>query len=580
MACLAVLIWGMNKGFDFSDEGFSMLSLNPGQEQGLEIMPVYLLLQKLFSWLNPGIVFYRLLRLILYLSGTAVFIMGLLSYLRCKLSEINWPPFSIAYPVAALTGLINYACFYQSLSYNSLTLIMILMMAGFLFRSLGSFDSASGKRQIVFLMATGLCCGMLCLIKLSSGILFSAASLLLIFSFPHNEEKLKVRLEFVVSFISGFAVSGLLFYAAGYSPVEFINNIRIAADILPGHQISELLEVYLEDLHKNFFKIIIYHKIYLLIPVLLWVIYKKAYILLFVTVFSVCCLLLMQQFVSERWFKAGMEGMYSASLVYILLMWSFFTFLLIELLTCLRRKWNNQTHCNFLRVSPAFIFFFFCPFVASAGTNNPFSVHITQFLFFWMVIFLLITEIVSNQNSQLKIIRPVFVFVLIIIVCSQFVFGFIVSPYRLNQGLAKQSFKMTTGSNSGSVLLDESSYNFTTAVINILKKNGYENGNYSALSLYNFPGLLYLAGSNSPGAAWYFGDGYPGNDRANCFMIAKTKMTDLKRTVIFKESEKPVSTMFSECLKTKGILFPENYICADSVLIPDSSGYLKIYLPH
>jgi hypothetical protein len=62
-------------------------------------------------------------------------------------------------------------------------------------------------------------------------------------------------------------------------------------------------------------------------------------------------------------------------------------------------------------------------------------------------------------------------------------------------------------------------------------------------------------------------------------MISKTKIKDLSRTVIFLDSNKPVSDEFSECLKAKGILFPENYFCADSVLLPDASGYLKIYLP-
>ena len=79
---MVILTWGMNKGFDLSDEGFSMLSLTKGQEQGMEIMPVYTMLQKLFSVFNPGVVFYRLLRIILLLTGTAVFVTGLISYLR------------------------------------------------------------------------------------------------------------------------------------------------------------------------------------------------------------------------------------------------------------------------------------------------------------------------------------------------------------------------------------------------------------------------------------------------------------------------------------------------------------------
>lgn len=70
---MAILVWGMDKGFDFSDEGFSMLSLTKGQEQGIEIRPFFVLFQKLFSVFSPGVVFYRLLRLILLLTGTRSF---------------------------------------------------------------------------------------------------------------------------------------------------------------------------------------------------------------------------------------------------------------------------------------------------------------------------------------------------------------------------------------------------------------------------------------------------------------------------------------------------------------------------
>jgi hypothetical protein len=70
---MAILVWGMDKGFDFSDEGFSMLSLTNGQEQGMEIRPFFVLFQKLFLVFSPGVVFYRLLRLIFLLTGTRSF---------------------------------------------------------------------------------------------------------------------------------------------------------------------------------------------------------------------------------------------------------------------------------------------------------------------------------------------------------------------------------------------------------------------------------------------------------------------------------------------------------------------------
>lgn len=577
---ILILVWGMNKGFDFSDEGFSMLSLTKDQEQGMEIMPVYRILQKSFSVFNPGVVFYRLLRIILLLTGTAIFVTGLIAYLRKMVPEVTWPAFFITYPVAVLCGLINYSIFYQSISYNSLTFIMMLIAAGNLLQSQSFSDSTSLKGKRLFLLVAGLSCGILFLIKLSSGILFSAASLAMLFTRLPEKEKLKSLLETIIIFFSGFTLSLLLLYVAGYSPMEFAANIRIATSILPGHQSFQLLEVYRDDLQKNFLKVVSYHKAFLFIPVLLWLLYRFAFTRLFITVSAFCSILLIKKFIDHDWYKSGMEGMSSASIIYILLMWAFLVFLFFESMAFLIKQKNRSSPPGLMRLCPLFLLLLFSPFAASAGTNNPFSIHITQFLFFWMILFLLIIEIVAGKNIRYQIFRPLFALILLIIVCSQFLFGFILSPYRLNHGLNQQTLKLTVRSNAGSVSVDKSAYGFTNAIMGILKHHGYHNGNFHALSLFSYPGLVYLTGASSPGAAWYFGDGYQGNEKANCFMISKTKITDLRRTVIFLDSNKPVSTEFSECLKNKGILFPENYFCADSVILPDSSGYLKIYFPN
>lgn len=579
ISMMVVLVWGMNKGFDFSDEGFSLLSLTNGQEQGMEIMPVYVVLQKLFSAFNPGVVFYRLLRLMLFLTGMAIFVTGLISYLRRIAPETNWPLFSITYPIAVLCGLINYSIFYQSLSYNSLTFILILIASGFLLKSLSHSGNASQNRVSLLQMAVGLSCGILFQVKLSSGILLSVASLFLLVTSIPEKEKRKFILETIVVFVSGFSVSLLLLYVAGSSPVEFAANFKMASAILPGHQFSQLLEVYRDDLEKNFLDVIMYHKSFLLMPVVLWLMYRYEFMKMFVLTVIFCCILLIMKFIDQGWYKSGMEGISSASMVYILLIWFYIVFILMEFIFILMIKKNKPTTSSLLRSWPVFLLLFFCPFAASAGTNNPISVHITQFLFFWIILLLIFIKIIADQNCLTKFVSALLALMLLLMVSAQFLYGYIRSPYRLNQALNHQTIKLEAGTRSGSLLLDETTCNFVNTIMNILKQHGYHDGDYHALSLYSYPGLVYLSGANSPGAAWYFSDGYEGNDKANCFMISKTKMADLKRTVIFLDNYEPVSAEFSECLKSKGILFPENYFCADSVVVPDSAAYLKIYLP-
>lgn len=577
--CIGILIWGMNKGFDFSDEGFSLLSLSKDQEQGMEIMPVYPILQRCFSVFDPGIVFYRLLRLLLFMGGTAVFLAGLLSCLRNRLPAIQWPSFMMAYPVLIIAGLINYSVFYQSLSYNSLTLAVMLTATGLLFKSMSLQDGKPQHLLRCYLFITGLAFGFLYLIKLSTGILFLMVSVLFIFFGLIEKRKLSLLPGYLILLACGISLSILLLYAAGISPMSFAGNIRKASVLLPAHQFTQLLEVYLDDLHKNFLNVILYHKAFLFFPFLLWLLYRFSFSGMFVAVFALSLLLLLWKFMEDDWYKAGMEGMAWTSQVYILLLWSFFIFILPELLFFLFRFKNHESASGIRSLAAVFLFLFCCPFAASAGTNNPLSVHITQFLIFWYVVFLLIIELIAHQSKHYQMLKPLFTLALIFMVSAQFVFGFVRSPYRLQQGLDKQKYYWSSGRNAPSVLLDAPSYRFVATISEVLKKHGYDQGGYQALSLYSYPGLVYLLKATSPGAAWYFSDGYGRNDAANCYMILKSGKTGLKRTVIFMDSDSGIKAAFADCLKTKGILFPEHYFCADSVMVPDASGYLKIYLP-
>ena len=62
----ATVLWGLNKGFDFTDEGLYILTLTE-PSQSLPYFKYGVILKGLFGWLKPGIVFYRSLRLVLTL---------------------------------------------------------------------------------------------------------------------------------------------------------------------------------------------------------------------------------------------------------------------------------------------------------------------------------------------------------------------------------------------------------------------------------------------------------------------------------------------------------------------------------
>ena len=49
---MCVLIWGLNKGFDITDEGFYLLGFQENQELGISMIKFHHLIKPLFCWLD------------------------------------------------------------------------------------------------------------------------------------------------------------------------------------------------------------------------------------------------------------------------------------------------------------------------------------------------------------------------------------------------------------------------------------------------------------------------------------------------------------------------------------------------
>lgn len=118
---LATVLWGLNKGFDVTDEGYYVLGYQSGQEIGFGPSGFQQLIKGLFSWMTLDVVNVRILRLMFCLLSTFLLTLGLRYYLDKKYSNLH------IFSVLGIGALLSYTYGPQSLSYNSLIASFLLM---------------------------------------------------------------------------------------------------------------------------------------------------------------------------------------------------------------------------------------------------------------------------------------------------------------------------------------------------------------------------------------------------------------------------------------------------------------------
>ena len=581
---IGVIIWGIDKGFDFSDEGYNMLSLLKNQEDVWRFRPIYPLIAKLTYVFNPGILFFRLLRLITLLFSSLFFSIGFIAWIRSVLSPKLFPSFNFLYPIIFISTLMNYAIFYQGLSYNSLTLFLVQLIAGLFFWKI-SFGLSGNTYRIqskILLLFIGFFIGILFLVKFPSA--FILTFLLIIFlAYETIQAKERPRYFFLNLIFTSYGFMFFLICLTIYfaSPFVIIKNIINGQQYLPAHSYSYLLELYCDDLYSNFLKAVIHHKLAIIGPVIIWLSLRYARSNQVVAIFAIWIVfsLITTDIISRGYYRSGMDHLYSASMVYrFLVMFS----LILIILACFTKAIKKELSILILQKTPfvaGLIFLLAIPFVCSFGSANALSIHITQFIFSWILFFILIIYImfsILNHSTYLFFLISILV---TLNAASQIVIGYVYEPYRLNKPMTEQKFLVQELPIGNTIKFDFETSVFLNTIVKKLKSQHALMNAQPIISIYNYPGLTYLLGGVSPGNAWYFDDGWQGNTRDNCFFVGNSKMTNLDKTIFMIEEDKSISDEFRQCLNKKGILFPENYTKADSVLIPGEGKKMYLYLP-
>ena len=148
LALVGVMLWGLDRGFDVTDEGYNLLGLLPGQEkQTIYTALQFVLLSRLFGWVD-GLIQSRVLSLVLTSLSALVFAWGLMHMLRRL-----YPRRVVLSGFATAAWLLGSSFFYNvalslTFSYNVFINAGMLLTAGLALYAFSISDLPTGVRRL------------------------------------------------------------------------------------------------------------------------------------------------------------------------------------------------------------------------------------------------------------------------------------------------------------------------------------------------------------------------------------------------------------------------------------------------
>jgi hypothetical protein len=567
---LCVIAWSSNKGFDLTDEGLYIMDLTQPKESSV-LYQFHHFFHFVFSDFSLEVIGYRIVRLVLTVLSTFVLSYGIYRWINANsvLKAFFTFNFIVIFSLIGLGSFLSYSIFPQTLSYNNFSVILLQFISGIILL-ISSVNSDKSRFYLVFIL--GLFLSMLLFTKITSAIMFFAVISIYLFIFFYPRYFL-----FVKSML--FLFLGVLF---AYLTLHFI--IDFEYHWLPtlfnflsnyeGHAIGDLLVLYKDSMITALSNSLINH---FEVPLLFFTLlianshYKMQTSFIKRIVFITLFLFILSYFGYLIWaaeyYKSGASHMITAIEVFIL-----FLFCLFAIVIGIKPVFKDSSSKDIFQIIAVLALFFMLPFIGGLGTNNPMSIQILQYLFSWMVIFLVLIGIIHHYNSKIGISMMMLI---AFVSLSQSIHGLVYKPYRIQGTLVEQTEKIKLLSHLNQLQFHPQTKNYIETIYTILKtKTNYEH-NRLLISTSGNPGLTYVLNGVSPGKSWYKYE----HPQTNCFSFLNSKKTNLTETIFLVNGTHKPPNEFVSCLNQKGLNFPSNYIYLDKVNHPFFDTFTTILVP-
>lgn len=531
-----ILIWGINKGFDLSDEGAFILSCLEGQESFFGISKVFLLIKFFFSWLNLNIVKLRIIRFILTIASTFILFFGIKEWL--KTLNVQMKNNQYFYLLFLFIGFaLTYTYRTQTLAYNSLIYIFYSFASGSILYSINK------KRTIYKLgfFIAGLLLPFGIIIKVSSALTFFVISVIFIVAYPLKETFKNRFFDFLIYFI------GILFGILLLWPIipitTFITEMTTAipSTLSDGtHGITNMLgHIYLLSYQ------IFFHTAFATLWIFIYFVYthyslkiiKSKFIqqLGKVTYFVIFVLFLFIRF-------AEFEQRRGAELfLFLLILWGVYI-VFMQITGKTKKPFFKASQIQLYYVT---LFLFVLPFLGALGTDDLLIFNALNFVFFWFAIFI----IFINLTNEIRFFQIKLGIISLISVLF-FIKAFVLFPYR-TESLIEHKKELNTSYVTKGMKIDKKTGQYIHEVDSILKSNGYKANDFIFTTL---SGLIAAVDGRQAGTGYWV----PSKYKNLFFKIKHSKHKNIRPFFILKK-ENSYSKDLIEVFKANNINFPEDY---------------------
>ncbi len=549
---LFVLIWGLNKGFDFSDEGFALLGIthpadmHPG---GLYQWPFYYL----FHWFHPGLIFYRSLRILLLLISV-----GFLFNSLCHYFESIYLPLNNLHKIMLLSLLcigisISYSIYAGMLSYNSITLIIGILISSIYIE----LQIRKAKTPFINLVVLA---SILCTYEFFCRFPTAIPLLILnIFFICISPQKIILKLWALLLFFGStslFLIAYIEFFYTG-TLFQYYNDYNQIIALMEHHNASKLIEMYRNSFNYTYEHAIVYHyKLFfglLFGSIIARIFEEKSYIKY--SILGIQFLLLIKYasiIIEQKQYISGIIYNYVALEPYIFLGLSFISINIFYLSLSIKKV---------IQITILVLFFWGITFISVIGTNNELPLQCLQYLIFWFVIVFIFFRL-NAANKYVRYVNTLFIIFIVILCFSQSYTGFVQHPYRITSSLnnAKITFK---NKHLTHIYTDSTMQTSLEHVEKIITQSNHSKEPLQFIDFCKVPGMIYALDGYTPRNAWMSA----GTPQLNTYIFNSTKELFAPDYILLPSispNQKEIDAYFSNI----NIDLSTQYVFLDSVQHP------------
>lgn len=580
---ITVLIFSLNRGIDFSDEGGFLLSYANVDIYRGGIYNYHIIINRLTNWFNPGIIEYRWMPLSSIVITSITLTYGLYKWLLAKKKlKRDFRKFLIILLFISIGSFLFRFSGLATISNNTLTNFFLQTCTGIILYLFSiEPETLLKRRNLILLSIIGLFSIYGFFVKFSTGII-QLFVYILVFILFLKDHPIKLKLIIVGSIIFGACLGFFSYFMffQGYS--EWILNFKQEYLILSDHSPVFIFERYFNNFQSFFIFNLRYFSWLLIFPIFIY--YQRnifsnlnsrgyqylRFLILFISVIIFIYELYYFKFYRSTFASTGWKNAY----IYIVII-----SLQLSILLAYKLKEKSISYRFFsenFNILLLLSLLFLTPFIGAFGTRNIIFLNALIHSAPWFVtILILLIYLAKKIKSQ--VIISLFIIIPSLVTTTQIIDGNTFIPYHAlfftknKSNQFHQTEKVVEISRLSGIYVDKKTKTFLLELKQLLLDNNFKKG-YPIFG-FHMPGIVYLMEGISPGMPYYF-------NRKRDLKAFENFNLQNNPPIIMLTDENPIIDELLLTMNAKGVDFPDSYLMKGEVYFPNTKSMLKVYFPN